>query len=283
MTAEKEPTREDSFQSVANMSDPSPPKGGATLRDTDLVRENDRLRDELEKLHAKIDDLQGKLRRRKTRSTTEVHQGPEPTSKLVVELPKTLKGEKNARSRPPSCFPNRRALKEEHSVATEDDQETIEPPIDLEAHESGVGLHHRSLSYLAQQKAPLTQQQRTSSKAKEATIIGHDDSLTASSGFNDDEDENDEADTLLHNSQHEAVSREIHQEESFLRIIQDRAGWLVGLLVLQSMSSFILARNEELLQEHLVIIRFLTMLVGAGGNAGNQASVRGKFGPCPIL
>lgn len=60
---------------------------------------------------------------------------------------------------------------------------------------------------------------------------------------------------------------------SFYSVIQDRAGWLVGLLVLQSMSSFIIGRNEQLLKKHLVIVRFLTMLVGAGGNAGNQASV----------
>mmetsp|Transcript_6706 Transcript_6706/g.11068 ORF Transcript_6706/g.11068 Transcript_6706/m.11068 type:complete len:477 (-) Transcript_6706:24-1454(-) len=60
----------------------------------------------------------------------------------------------------------------------------------------------------------------------------------------------------------------------FRRMILDRAGWLVGLLVLQSMSSFIIQRNEGLLQKHLVLVRFLTMLVGAGGNAGNQASVR---------
>merc|ERR1712003_483551 len=60
----------------------------------------------------------------------------------------------------------------------------------------------------------------------------------------------------------------------FYKMIMDRAGWLVGLLVLQSMSSFIIQRNESLLQKHLVIVRFLTMLVGAGGNAGNQASVR---------
>jgi Divalent cation transporter len=60
---------------------------------------------------------------------------------------------------------------------------------------------------------------------------------------------------------------------SFGAALSDRAGWLVGLLVLQSLSSFIIARNEVLLQNHLVIVRFLTMLVGAGGNAGNQASV----------
>lgn len=47
--------------------------------------------------------------------------------------------------------------------------------------------------------------------------------------------------------------------------------------MLQSFSGIILSRNEALLADHPVIIFFLTMLVGAGGNAGNQASVRGKF------
>lgn len=71
-------------------------------------------------------------------------------------------------------------------------------------------------------------------------------------------------------------------EIGFGTMILDRAGWLVGLLVLQSMSSFIIQRNESMLQKHLVIVRFLTMLVGAGGNAGNQASVRGMCS-CPVL
>jgi hypothetical protein len=60
-------------------------------------------------------------------------------------------------------------------------------------------------------------------------------------------------------------------------VLYDRAKWLVGLMVLQSCSSFILEENEALLQQHLVIVQFLTMLVGAGGNAGNQACVRGKI------
>lgn len=63
---------------------------------------------------------------------------------------------------------------------------------------------------------------------------------------------------------------------SFGEALRDRALWLVGLLALQSCSGFILSRNEMLLANHPVIIYFLTMLVGAGGNAGNQASVRGK-------
>lgn len=95
---------------------------------------------------------------------------------------------------------------------------------------------------------------------------------------------------------------------SFGEALRDRAYWLVGLLAMQSCSGIILSHNEALLANHPIIIYFLTMLVGAGGassevdycyfsscntlsslfillslhifssigNAGNQASVRGK-------
>jgi len=53
-----------------------------------------------------------------------------------------------------------------------------------------------------------------------------------------------------------------------------RASWLLGLLICQSFSSLVLADNEALLLEHPTVIFFMTMLVGAGGNAGNQAAVR---------
>lgn len=69
----------------------------------------------------------------------------------------------------------------------------------------------------------------------------------------------------------------VEPQISFSAALRDRAYWLVGLLVMQSCSGFILSRNEALLANHPVIIYFLTMLVGAGGNAGNQASVRGKW------
>ena len=52
-----------------------------------------------------------------------------------------------------------------------------------------------------------------------------------------------------------------------------RTAVLVALLAFQSCSSFILAHFEKLLQRHSVVVFFLTMLVGAGGNAGNQAAV----------
>ena len=54
----------------------------------------------------------------------------------------------------------------------------------------------------------------------------------------------------------------------------ERGRWLIGLLILQSCSSFILANYEKLLAEHQALIYFLTMLVGAGGNAGNQSCVK---------
>ena len=50
--------------------------------------------------------------------------------------------------------------------------------------------------------------------------------------------------------------------------------WLLGLLVLQSTSSFVLEQYQQLLKEHLVVTVFLTMLVGAGGNAGNQSAIK---------
>ena len=66
----------------------------------------------------------------------------------------------------------------------------------------------------------------------------------------------------------------ILETESFRPLFIDRASWLVGLLIVQSISGFILQSNEQMLQNHLAIVNFLTMLVGAGGNAGNQASVQ---------
>jgi len=60
----------------------------------------------------------------------------------------------------------------------------------------------------------------------------------------------------------------------FMDQLKERASWLIGLLVLQSCSSFIIQNNQRFLQNHMTIVQFLTMLVGAGGNAGNQAAVR---------
>ena len=56
-------------------------------------------------------------------------------------------------------------------------------------------------------------------------------------------------------------------------VLQERVGVLAILMVFQSASGMILSRFEDMLQKHVVVTLFLTMLVGAGGNAGNQSTV----------
>ena len=56
-------------------------------------------------------------------------------------------------------------------------------------------------------------------------------------------------------------------------VLKERMGVLAGLMVVQSLSGMILSQFEEMLQKHVVVTLFLTMLVGAGGNAGNQSTV----------
>ena len=76
------------------------------------------------------------------------------------------------------------------------------------------------------------------------------------------------------NNHHDHDHHYSNGNDNFKEELHNRSKWLVGLLFFQSCSGFILSRNERLLHHHPVIIYFLTMLVGAGGNAGNQASVR---------
>ena len=72
----------------------------------------------------------------------------------------------------------------------------------------------------------------------------------------------------------ESSAGENLEPTKFIHSVFNRGGWLIGLLIFQSFSSFVLAANQELIKDHPSIIYFLTMLVGAGGNAGNQAAVR---------
>ncbi|KAL7541190.1 hypothetical protein ACHAXR_010703 [Thalassiosira sp. AJA248-18] len=106
------------------------------------------------------------------------------------------------------------------------------------------------------------------------------------SSESDDGDSGDEIEDLLDDDSHHKHAPRItpgspcsatsssNSFPSFHDQIKERAGWLIGLLFLQSCSSFIIQYNQKFLQSHMVIVQFLTMLVGAGGNAGNQASVR---------
>ena len=60
---------------------------------------------------------------------------------------------------------------------------------------------------------------------------------------------------------------------NFWQQLLERAGVLIALLIFQSCSSFILEDYEVFLMRHSVIVFFLPLLVGAGGNAGSQAAV----------
>lgn len=71
-----------------------------------------------------------------------------------------------------------------------------------------------------------------------------------------------------------AVRLIVAEDPTVLREFWSRGRWLLGLLVLQSSSSFVLDKYTRLIQEHIVVTLFLTMLVGAGGNAGNQSAIK---------
>lgn len=66
--------------------------------------------------------------------------------------------------------------------------------------------------------------------------------------------------------------------QSVFSVVWHRTTVLVLLLLLQSLSQIILESYESLISSHVIIPLFLTMLVGAGGNAGNQATVRSITG-----
>eukprot|EP00759_Apiculatamorpha_spiralis_P040471 PhF_6_TR39029/c0_g1_i2/m.58415 len=66
--------------------------------------------------------------------------------------------------------------------------------------------------------------------------------------------------------------------DSVFHVVWKRTSVLVSLLLIQSLSQFILERFEATISRHVIIPMFLTMLVGAGGNAGNQATVRAITG-----
>ena len=69
-----------------------------------------------------------------------------------------------------------------------------------------------------------------------------------------------------------SIKEEEEEKQESTNIIS-RVCLLSSLLILQSGSSFILQSFAELISRHILITMYLTMLVGAGGNAGNQAAV----------
>jgi len=74
---------------------------------------------------------------------------------------------------------------------------------------------------------------------------------------------------ILRNQNRPADDLLMPMREVFL----NRFSVLVSLMLCQSLSSVILQKYSKLLTEHHEVTLFLTMLVGAGGNAGNQVAV----------
>lgn len=58
----------------------------------------------------------------------------------------------------------------------------------------------------------------------------------------------------------------------FWKLIQQRSSWLIGLLLLQSTSGYIMSFYTSTIQQHAFFTLFLGMLTGTGGNAGNQSA-----------
>lgn len=65
---------------------------------------------------------------------------------------------------------------------------------------------------------------------------------------------------------------EVSNVES-LHLFWPRCSWLATMLLVQSISSLLLAQFHHLIANHADLIFFLTMLVGLGGNAGAQSVV----------
>jgi cation transporter-like permease len=287
---------------------------------SELEQENDRLREELLLLKTKYARVKSKLKEQmnhhhqyKASGSLQQHATPLTSLKgvfttggggVLLEWPVGLRKivQKNgissilveAHETPPGST----NAEEHHSVSTTDERSTVDSYIDLEAHKSGAGLHHRGgdmKSRKPQANSAPVHTLKNSLQANDTpshtlkTSPSADDSISSTSSYNDEETErlvkthaqtvnsracqieSDGSGIMMRQPRSDFFGDPL--ERSFSMAIADRAGWLVGLLIFQSLSSFILARNESLLRHHAVIVQFLTMLVGAGGNAGNQASV----------
>jgi cation transporter-like permease len=72
---------------------------------------------------------------------------------------------------------------------------------------------------------------------------------------------------------HPKISLDQYFSTPFYWLLVKRLPWLVGLLILQSFSASILHSYDDYMARHLIFSFFVPMVVGTGGNAGNQCSV----------
>ena len=66
------------------------------------------------------------------------------------------------------------------------------------------------------------------------------------------------------------IGKKSYFEVSTWSIFVRRFPWLLGLMLVQSISGWIVERFSDLVSKHVVLASFLTMLVGGGGNSSGQ-------------
>ncbi|KAL1525973.1 hypothetical protein AB1Y20_020799 [Prymnesium parvum] len=68
----------------------------------------------------------------------------------------------------------------------------------------------------------------------------------------------------------ELVAPRTYFDTPIYMMVLQRYPWLVTLMLIQSTSGMIVERFENLIQQHVILASFLTMLVGGGGNSSGQ-------------
>jgi hypothetical protein len=63
----------------------------------------------------------------------------------------------------------------------------------------------------------------------------------------------------------ENVLLEKYLAEGFVYTLRGRLPWLVGMLLLQSLTAYVMSKFDTLLQRQIVIAFFLPVIVGTGG------------------
>lgn len=274
---------------------------GSSIRDTEMAAENARLRFELHAVRLELEKVQQNMHQGQGQQGNLYNNNDNnnifPPKHKMPSRNVLSDGEIKANSRQRTRHPRRasqrpihhRKKQRESGSERDDDDDELEPDLDLEIYDTSRTLHYRRHNAI-----PLPRHffpfEIMNGKKGPSALESQQDLQQIVEG--DHQEGLEEGKALISTSVEFAGAATTRQTttasnndgendvdlgQPFWASLQDRAGWLVGLLVLQSLSSFIISRNESLLQEHIVIVQFLTMLVGAGGNAGNQASVRGMW------
>lgn len=74
------------------------------------------------------------------------------------------------------------------------------------------------------------------------------------------------------------VQASLHQDDddeekipsTVSELVLSRLPWLMGLMLLQSLTAVVMERYQGLVDDHMIIAAFITMLVGGGGNISSQ-------------